>query len=782
MKLIKKDYFFGAVLSLLFLGIFFHKTIFFGLSPFPGDLLVSTYAPFNSFSYLGYNPGSFPQKFQYFDVIRQLYPWKNLAIDMLKSGQIPLWNPYNFSGAPLLANNQSAVFYPLNILFVAFGMNSGWDLYIVSQFFLVFIFTYLYARKIGLNKIPAVFSSIAFSYCLFLSSLSQYGIIIHTILWLPLSLFAIEKMVKKITPISVIILALSIVFSALAGHIQLFTYSFAFLLIYGLFKFSQTDLKTKAIFIAISFISLGIASFQFLPLLELIKLSARSAQNYSFLIKTLLLQPNQLILFLSPDFYGNPATNNYLLSNSYAGSAVYVGLAPLIFALSALFNFKKEKLIKFYSLFALVVVIFLLRSPLTEVFYKINIPLLSTSSPSNSIFILSFCLAILAGFGLQKFLKDGQDAFKSAGIILLIFLSVWGFIVLKHPSINLKNFLISSSFLIIIIILAGISRLKSLKKISGALIILLTAFELLFFFLKFNPFVPKALIFPKTPVISFLQENAGFNRFWGYGSGFIEANFASQYHLFDPDGYDPLYPKWYGEFLHASQDGKLLKAFSNETRSDAVIAKGYGKEAFISNKSRFKLLNLLGIEFFLDKDNTVNSSIENEANLKEVKSIGQWKIFKNNNALDRVFITNNVLFYKNSDEFNKYFFDDKYDLKTLLLEEKVSLDAGKINSFAKIESYLPRKVVISAQTDKKSMLFLSDTFYPGWNAYVDGKETKIYKADYAFRSIVLPPGSHKVMFKYSPRSFYFGVIISLASSICLLMLIFFTRRLKAHEK
>lgn len=51
------------------------------------------------------------------DAIRQIYPWKELAVSMIKEGQLPLWNPYAFSGTPLLANIQTAVFYPLNILF-----------------------------------------------------------------------------------------------------------------------------------------------------------------------------------------------------------------------------------------------------------------------------------------------------------------------------------------------------------------------------------------------------------------------------------------------------------------------------------------------------------------------------------------------------------------------------------------------------------------------------------------------------------------------------------------
>ena len=97
--------------------LFFYKTLIFGKIPFPGDLLLTQYGPWRHVSYSGYVAGAIPSKDQYFDVLRELYPWKTLVTESLKKGVFPLWNPYNFSGAPLLANYQSQVFYPLTFLY-----------------------------------------------------------------------------------------------------------------------------------------------------------------------------------------------------------------------------------------------------------------------------------------------------------------------------------------------------------------------------------------------------------------------------------------------------------------------------------------------------------------------------------------------------------------------------------------------------------------------------------------------------------------------------------------
>ena len=61
-------------------------------------------------------------------------------------------------------------------------------------------------------------------------------------------------------------------------------------------------------------------------------------------------------------------------------------------------------------------------------------------------------------------------------------------------------------------------------------------------------------------------------------------------------------------------------------------------------------------------------------------------------------------------------------------------------------------VQVAAQSDTGGVLFLSDTYYPGWQAEVDGVPARIYKADVAFRAVNVPPGSHVVRFVFRPRS------------------------------
>ena len=85
--------------------IFVHPYVFKNLVPFPSRYLVDFFPPWNNLYAHPYKNGAMP------DIITQIYPWKHFTIETFKNGQIPLWNPYSFSGTPLLANFQSAVFY-----------------------------------------------------------------------------------------------------------------------------------------------------------------------------------------------------------------------------------------------------------------------------------------------------------------------------------------------------------------------------------------------------------------------------------------------------------------------------------------------------------------------------------------------------------------------------------------------------------------------------------------------------------------------------------------------
>lgn len=767
-------------------GIFFYKTFLFGKIPFPGDLLLAEYNPWKSYSFEGYVPGSIPNKAQYFDTIRQIYPWKTFAIETLKHGNFPLWNPYNFAGTPLFANSQSAVLYPLNIFYFLLPQVSVWALQVALQPLLALVFTFIYARVIGLSKKGAVFSSVAYSFSLFMSVFLEYNTVGHVILFLPLVLFSVEKIITKMRWVWAALLIAAITFAFTAGHIQIFGFLYIFSLIYAVTRMIFAKSKKLTVFtIIVSFLSpLGIVALELFPLLELIKNSARASQNYNFLLQVLLIQPYQTILFIAPDIFGNPATRNYMIGfDAYPGNAIYIGVLPFLFSFLSFKYFKINFYVKFFSITVAILLLLFVRTPLTELFYRFNIPLFSTGSPTNAIFLLSFSLAILSGIGIDFWLTGKNKPFGKIVIVFLaLFIFLWGFFIFGRPSIVLvKNFILPTLLFSAFFAVSVIGEKKqSFKKTAFFVLLALTILDSFYYFQKFNPFVVHSFVFPDTKIISFLQKNAGINRIWGYGGAQIDSNFHTQYAIFSAEGYDPLYPKNYGSFIQSTKNGKISTEFSNENRSDAVIAPGSGEMDLSNNVSRLKILDLLGVKYILDKkENGTTEKTFPDVRYKKIFDEGGWVIFENKKSLPRFYLADKFAVYNSNQEFESIFFSNTFDPNnTVLLNEKINGFSHEPDDrgTATLLSYASSKISIHTDSETNKILFLSDTYYPGWEAYVDNVKTEILRANYSFRGVVVPKGSHIVSFSYNPASFAIGKIITIISIVTTFCFLFLLRK------
>ncbi len=88
------------------------------------------------------------------------------------------------------------------------------------------------------------------------------------------------------------------------------------------------------------------------------------------------------------------------------------------------------------------------------------------------------------------------------------------------------------------------------------------------------------------------------------------------------------------------------------------------------------------------------------------------------------------------------------------------------SSRAEIVDYQANSVKIEARMNEEGFLVLSDTYYPGWRVWVNGREEKIYCADYLLRAVHLSPGFHQVRFVFDPLSFKLGLWMALSTMVC----------------
>jgi hypothetical protein len=171
-------------------------------------------------------------------------------------------------------------------------------------------------------------------------------------------------------------------------------------------------------------------------------------------------------------------------------------------------------------------------------------------------------------------------------------------------------------------------------------------------------------------------------------------------------------------------------------------------------------------------------------NFKKVFESGNLGVFENNEVVPRVFLASNYegppvvdSTNKTTDEINKErrklipekLLSSDFDFRNVLvLEEPSPISAQYGLGTAEITSYKPQEVVVKTDSAEPKLLFLSDNYYPGWKATVDGNEVKILRADYTFRAVPLVPGKHTVRFYFESRSFEIAALISLGGLIFLL--------------
>lgn len=768
----QKNRFRGAIIAILILVVanvsLFWNFYFKGLVPFPGNLLVSFYFPWNSGGFAGFDSWVTRKDVIAMDVIRMMYPWKSLVIDQLKAFQWPLWNPYNFSGTPLLANIQSAVFFPTNLLYFLIPLLPAWIIWVIILPFIFSFFWFIFFRSLKLSIPAALLGAVCAANLTFLNVWSELAMTLQTILFLPLVLWAATRFnqTKKLLYLFPVPLLLAL--CLFGGHPQTAIYIFLLSGIYFLFQ----KIPVKFIF-SIFLFAILISSVQLLPTLELYRYSAREDPALQKFITTTTLPWSNLATMFAPDYYGNPATNNFR-KNNYDNSLAYAGIVALTLAGIAIVN-KKSKITYLFFGLAVLGLLFSL-SPLGLIFPIFHIPVLSTGFLSRTKFFFEISVAILAAIGLDNLIKTKQKVFKPVLIIFLCYVILAVATVFFQPAdrlVSLRNLVLPMS--IFSLISFAVFFLHTRFKTFCIMVILgLAILEYAFFFNKYQPFSPVKFVFPNHPVFDYLK-TTGFDRFFGFDTAYIDNNFATFYRVYAPEGYDPLYIRRYGELLAASNDGKFSRTIP---AYDAYVGK-------TDNQYRDRLFDVLAVKYILDKTDEPKKDLGPytdhfpDDKYVFIKQVNKWKYYERKLVLPRVFLSGSYQIETNPQKTMETFYDPLFNPKTILLETKPFPEPIKslINE-AKIAAYSPNKVTIETNSDAPKLLFLSDNYYPGWVATIDGKETPVLRADYTFRAVALPAGKHTIVFEYKPKIFYYGLAISL-SSLFVLGLIFLLVR-KRH--
>jgi len=746
---------------------FFWQFFIKGLLPIPADTIVGLYHPFRDLYAKNYPNGIPFKNFLITDPVRQQYPWRELVVSIEKKLEVPLWNPYNFSGTPLLANFQSAPFYIFNVLFFIIPFSIAWNLMIFLGPLLGGIFLFLYLDNLKLSKWASVLGSMSFSFSGFSIAWMEWGTITHVALWLPLILLSIDKIFLYSSRISnskykivnthleikkyyfwffLFIFCLSSSF--FAGHLQIFFYLFIFSWVYFLVRWLQCGKTFNIVFAFLIFniLFLILSSVQWIPTLQFISLSSRNVDVLDFNNPGWFIPWQHIIQFVAPDFFGNPTTLNYWGVWNYGELVGYVGIMPLILAIFSMF-FRKDKKTLFFGTILFLSLLFAFPTFFAKIPYLLRIPFLVTAQPTRLLFIVDFTLAILSAFGLDYFIRSKKrDILYSLAFVMFIFAVLWMFVLYGNNMLKLiaienlsvaKNNLILPSLIFfassILIILFMIFHKTKISTLILCCIIVVAVFDLFRFGWKFIPFTNKNYLFPSTRAISFLQKNIGEFRMMSTDARILPPNFSSIYRIQSIDGYNPLYLLRYGELIAASE------------RRKADINPPFGFNRIITpHNYDSKIIDLLGVKFILSLSDL------DSPKLKKVFQEVETRVYENANVLPKAFFVSHIIHARDKKEAIKIMFEDSFNPGSMVVIENTDNRLREIKQIAvgkaDIVHYSENRIIIETENSEAGFLVITDSFYPTWKVKIDSRQENIYRADYNFRGVIVQSGKHRIEF------------------------------------
>ena len=784
----------SLILAIL-LAVFFWRPIFQGRKLLPADIA------FNDAVYSGHVPAEHAvlHNILLYDQTYQFYPWRVFASRSVHEGYLPFWNPYVYCGVPLLSEDQPAVFYPLNIVSYALTPADASLFLAMARLFVAGLATYWFVRAIGGNRFGSLISAVTFAFSGFMIVFLGHP---HTnvVAWLPAFFLSVEWFVRKQDARNVAWVALVVACQLTGGHSETALYTLSAGGVYFLFRSisearqsRRWKLTARSWFIFVLAVALGfaLASVHVVPFWEWLQQSAEfrlraGEQN----LRSWTLGPKYwlagLVPALLPNAFGNPTWpgeyKSMLPAWNYVEQTLYVGVIGLMLAVTAIVSGRRDKRVQFLAALAIVTLGGALRLP---VFDWINhLPLFNIASVGRLRLIYIFCASVLAGLGAEKVLTRAEDGpalhvFRRllAGAVLVgvpVLWIVYRFVLsLAYRALTLPYGLATPDmvqqayrpsnlalYYSLLVALAGyllcLARLRwalspKLMQIAFVLLLLVDQFA---FGINYHATIRDENIYPSTPALQYIENDPGLFRIVGTHVDFMP-NSSILHEMYDIRGLD----------FPAHRYFELCQKMGGH---DWL---GYG--ILFTADLHPRLLSLLNVKYVLS-----SSSLEPEAlNGLRVAYVDQGiTLYENLEYLPRAYVVHRVRVEKQESSALQSLLDPAFDPAAEIVIEKdpptgfVSSPDSAALSTAEVTNYEPNRIRVTAVTPTQGFLFVSDSYYPDWKAYVDGFETEIYQADYAFRAVYLEAGKHEIEFVYEPRSFHVAALASLAALLVTIFL------------
>jgi hypothetical protein len=644
-------------------------------------------------------------------------PHKLYGAAMLRLGSIPLWNPYNFCGYPHLANLQSGVLYPPNLLVVLLPFAIGFNLTVVLHFVIAALGARALARSLGIGAGGALVAGIAYGFSPLLVSMLDLLPPLAGAAWLPWALAAGISIGETPSPRRIAAGALVLGLAFLAAEPLYFGLALGMIPAAAIAGRGRGRGRTRGAIAALAAVAVALLLVApvLLPFLELVAHSERAGAG---LTREQALRdslaPGGLLALVLPPRPGDGGTGE-AGGQSYIRRP-YLGLTVALLAAAGLFpGARREVAFRGFAVLAAVLGIVLAlgsNGGLYPLLYDLGFR--QSRFPMKFLVVTLLALALLAACGAEWVLaRRPRLAAALAGLVAL------DLVLAARP----------------IVTTGSAAALLAPGPTAGAIAAL-------------DPGAGAAAacvwprVYPPPYTVETLRFIAPDGRSDDAAIGRKKALLVGNTNL-----YAGLASAAGGDSMEVRATTELLDAIARGPRARP-------------------LLDLTGAGWFVTTHD-----------LGGLGFVERWaadgvRLYQNPQALPHAFLVGRV-------RAGTVFTPDFDPRREASVEDAAVAAIGDLSpacaeGSARVVSCAARAVAIETETAAgagRCLLVLTDTYYPGWEAEVDGSRVEVIRADHAFRGVVVAAGKHQVRFAYRPRSFAIGLWLFAASLVALIALV-----------
>jgi len=731
-----------------------------------------------------------------FDLIFYYFPMLEQAAERLRGGELPLWNPYQCCGVPFLATAQAAVFYPPTWLVVFLPVGLAIQTLMFGQVLAAGAFACLFFRSLGKSLFACTLGGVMFMFGCVLGQI-YWPSEVSTIVWLPFLMWCVERFVQSGRWTWWALFTLGVTLQALAGFPQFMVYTFYLLVPYAMLRMltsewakprAARDWRTEvwgkcAALAGGCAIAACLAAVQLVPTYELARNTARGDRLDEKAVHYLEAERGKY--FTLPGLLSNMLDPRAkMITFDFPDGSGYLGMAaPLMVGLGLLLGWRDSR--TWFFLAAAVVSCVLAFGyygyfgGLFRLYAKLPTGNMFRT-PSRLLLLTYFSLITLAVFGMDG-LRDGLRELRGK-MHLRILLAVMAVVLLAvvksigdaDPTVGGDAVRLAAAFVLLVVAMYLVAEHRVALRIMQACFAALLLFDLANAIAPYGSLrdIPVewgqrphwAGVSPVDPdELARVTSEAGLGRVALPGlrpTKLIEP--PDRFYMVTE--YEPLLPqRWFwANRTMGGEHGFVM------CQIDPDKYRGFYDMAGVTHMFRTNISELA-------KKRLGPRQWEIHRRVPASAPAGmESRVERRDGALPRAYLVSRYEVCSPADALQRFVAADFDYEHGVLLEEEPGLvmdDAGAPRELAEIVSYTPERAVIRTQAPGPRLLVLSDTHFPGWTARVDGVEAKILRANYLFRAVAVPAGTHEVVFEYRPSSFRTGLGISAAGWIVFLAVI-----------